>query len=88
MGKLSNASPPRGRRRPGSKCSVGILVRSLDSDDADVLRAWMGDEALSANAIAEELQTCLDVRIPAVSAFQRHRRRDCVCSQDDPDIYG
>lgn len=67
--------------RKGSACSVGTaLTRVPDPDDQDDLRAAMADrDGCTGQAIADELQRLVGVKI-SEQTINRHRRRQCRCA--------
>lgn len=61
-----------------NKCSVFVLLQTLDKDDQATLLAWVADPTKSAPLIVTGLQRAgLDA--PSASAIAKHRRRECAC---------
>lgn len=88
MGALSkDPNPPRRQSRPGSRCTVAEIVAAMDDDDRAVVLEWVNARHLyPASAVASKLvEHGYDV---GKSSVERHRRQDCHCRVDRPEIYG
>lgn len=85
MGSLAKSNPNRGPNRAGSQCGIHRLLGELDSDDRAAVLEWVNDFGYTAKAISRELA---DNQIEiSVGQIQRHRRKDCVCRLDRPELY-
>lgn len=87
MGKLADdPQPPRRKTRPGSVCHIAAIVDQLDDEDTAVVLSWVNNSAeFPAAGVAAKL-TEHDHPI-GKSSVERHRRRDCYCRIDRPDLY-
>lgn len=64
---------------PGTKCSVGALLRSLPPELADDVRTALADASITSTAISRVL-TNRGFQI-AHSPIVRHRRGECRCER-------
>lgn len=83
MGELAAVFSAQPNRVPGPKCSIGILLTTLDAEDAKALKAalepnsgWKGSEI--ADALLTEGHK-VNGRVLRGHTIQRHRNQDCSC---------
>ena len=86
MGALAKDEDLPLKRRPGGTCNVAVLLEAVDADDNAVVREWINNPAeYAAAAIASKL---VDHGHPmSRSSIERHRRRECTCRLDRPELY-
>lgn len=66
------------------------LADQLDADDREVLIGWVSDPDLTAGSIAAELEDAglmVAGKLVRRGSVERHRRQDCTCLTDRPDLY-
>lgn len=73
---LKDALEQSTRKRTGFRCSVCKLLDTVDAEDAEALREYLGNPAVQSSQIGRALQAeGHDISQHTVS---RHRRGDCV----------
>ena len=67
------------RRPRGSKCTIGLLLSTLDPDVRAKIEAAFADETrFSSTGLAEALTQLTGERVTGTTT-NRHRRRECLC---------
>ena len=67
------------RRRRGGKCTIGLILATLDPDvRAKIEAAFLDETRYSAPGLAEALTKLTGEKVSGTTT-QRHRRRECLC---------
>jgi hypothetical protein len=67
------------RKRRGGKCTIGIILASLDPDTrAKIVAAFADEVRFSSIGLADALTQITGQRVTGTTT-NRHRRRECLC---------
>jgi len=72
------------KSQAGPKCTVGVLIKSLDSDEAASLKkaiSTAGMQRIPSSTIATAIKSAYGVSFGR-EALDRHRRGLCKCEED------
>jgi len=78
MVSLSEALQNPQKAQNGLPCTVGVLLKGLDSADKEALLAALGDPSVQGTWLARQITENVGVNMKGVT-IQRHRRGDCLC---------